>query len=494
VDLRLCREVIFFTKSLLASTFSKFSPENAVFPINTQRRNTMAFNTKGLKRKRVGIITRRQFIKTTITGAALAGTGNLIFPRYGAARSKTLKIMQWIHYIPGYDKWFNESYVKEWGARNDTEVIVDNISLAALNARADAEALAQRGHDLFLFLWPRPDLEQYVIDHKDIYDECVKTSGKPIDLAIGSSFNPKTKKYYGLSTSFVPGPVEYRKDLWDSVGMYPDTWDDVRLGGAKIKKKHNVSLGIGLASEIDTNMVLRAIMYSFGASVQDKEGNVVLNSKETLEAIKFVKAMFNESMTPEVFTWDASSNNRFMHTGKGSLTMNAVSITRTAEKDYPEMGKNIWLAKTPKGPIRRMGLQHVMNVYSIWKFAENIEGAKKFLVDYVSNFREAFLAGEFYIFPCFSSTVPDLKQLLAYDKTALPPDKYKILEDVQDWATNIGYPGYVNAGISEVFGTWLIPTMFRQAASGKMSPEDALKVADKKAQATFKKWRDRGVL
>ena len=36
-----------------------------------------------------------------------------------------------------------------------------------------------------------------------------------------------------------------------------------------------------------------------------------------------------------------------------------------------------------------------------------------------------------------------------------------------------GYPGYVNAGISEIFGTWLIPTMFRQAASGKMSPEDA---------------------
>jgi multiple sugar transport system substrate-binding protein len=126
-----------------------------------------------------------------------------------------------------------------------------------LNARADAEALAQRGHDLFLFMWPRPDMEQYVIDHKDIYDECIKTLGKPIDLAIGSSYNSKTKKYYGFSSSFVPGPVHYRKDLWDSVGIYPDTWDDVRLGGAKIKKKHNISLGIGLASEIDTNMALR---------------------------------------------------------------------------------------------------------------------------------------------------------------------------------------------------------------------------------------------
>jgi multiple sugar transport system substrate-binding protein len=199
-------------------------------------------------------------------------------------------------------------------------------------------------------------------------------------------------------------------------------------------------------------------------------------------------------MTPEVFTWDASSNNRFMITGKVSLALNAISITRAAEKDYPEMEKKIWLAKTPKGPVRRMGLEHVMNVYVIWKFAENIEGAKKFLVDYVSDFRAAFLASEFYNFPCFAKTVPDLKKLVAHDKKAQPPDKYKVLEDVLDWATNVGFPGYANAAIDEVFGTWVIPTMFARAASGKLSPEDALKAADKKVQAAFKKWRAKGML
>lgn len=443
---------------------------------------------------RVRKTARRQFIKTALGSAAVAGTGSMLFSRYGAAKPQTLKIMQWIHYVPGYDKWFNDVYAKEWGAKNDTEVIVDNISLAALNARADAEALAESGHDLFLFLWPRPDLEQHVLDLKDVYDECVKKSGKPIDLAIGSSFNPKTQKYYGLSASFVPGPIEYRKDLWDSVGVYPDTWDDVRVGGLKIKKKHNVPLGLGLASEIDTNMCLRSIMYSFGASVQDQQGNVILKSKQTLEAIKFVKAMYEESMTPDVFTWDASSNNRVMLTGNASLTMNAISITRTAEKDAPAMSKNIWLAKAPKGPVRRMGLQHVMNVYSIWKFAENIEGAKKFLADYVSNFEKAFVASEFYNFPCFPQTVPNLKKYLAHDARAEPTNKYSVLNDVQHWATNIGYPGYVNAGISEVFGSWIIPEMFRQAAIGKMSPNDALNAADKKTRAIFKKWRALGVL
>jgi multiple sugar transport system substrate-binding protein len=198
-------------------------------------------------------------------------------------------------------------------------------------------------------------------------------------------------------------------------------------------------------------------------------------------------------MTDEVFAWDASANNRFMISGKGSLALNAISITRTAEKSAPEMEKNIWLAKACKGPVRRMGLEHVMDVYVIWKFAENIGGAKKFLVDYISNFREGFLASEYYNFPCFAETVPDLKKLVAYDKKAQPPDKYKVLEDVLDWATNVGYPGYANAAIDEVFSTWIVSTMFARVAAGRMGPQEAINAADKKVQAIFKKWRGKGL-
>ena len=72
-------------------------------------------------------------------------------------------------------------------------------------------------------------------------------------------------------------------------------------------------------------------MYSWGAHEQDEAGNLVLNSKQTLDAIKFVKALFDESMMPEVFTWDTSSNNRWMLAGDCSLAVNAISITREAE-------------------------------------------------------------------------------------------------------------------------------------------------------------------
>src|SRR6516225_10247316 len=421
-------------------------------------------------------ISRRKLLQVAGTATLATGLG-MHRQVFAQGAKKKLKILQWNHFVPGYDKWFNGEYIKQWGEKNDTEVTVDNVGIPALNPTSASEVAAKKGHDLFGFLWPRPVYENDVIDHREIYEECEKKYGKPIDLALKSTYNPKTKKYYGFSDSYVPDPINYRKDLWDDVGVYPDSWDDIRAGGKKIKQKHNIPVGIGLASEIDTSMAMRAIMYSFGASEQDAEGNPALKSKETLEAIKFVKALYEETMTDEVFTWDPSSNNRMMLAGQGSLALNAISITRTGENEKIAVADNIWLAKSAKGPVRRLGLEHVMDVYVIWKFAENIDGAKQFLVDYIGNFKQAFLASEYYNFPCFTQTVPDLKTLIANDAKAHPADKYKVLEDSLEWATNVGYPGYANAAIDEIFSTWVISTMFAQAASGKLSPEDAMNQA-----------------
>jgi multiple sugar transport system substrate-binding protein len=280
------------------------------------------------------------------------------------------------------------------------------------------------------------------------------------------------------------------------VGFYPDTWEDVRIGGAKIKKKYGIPVGIGLSKDIDSNMAMRAILYSYGASVQDEEGNVVINSKQTLEAVKFVRALFKEAMTPEVLNWDSASNNSFMLDGRGSLVVNAISISRTAEREeeYAEIEGKIWLAKAPAGPVRRIGLAHIISVYVIWKFAENIEGAKQFLLDYIGHFRKVFLASEFYNFPCFPDTVPDVKKLIANDPKADPPDKYKVLEDVQEWTTNVGYPSYANAAIDEIFGTSVITTMFQKAATGEATPEDAIKEAEAKCKHIFATWKEKGLV
>ncbi len=438
---------------------------------------------------------RRELIRAAGAIGLSAGVGPFIVPRRARAAGKTLKILQWSHFVPAYDQWFDNTYTKEWGRKNDTEVIVDHVGVMALNSRAAAEVSAQQGHDLFLFLSPPPAYEDQVIDHAEVYEEVARKHGKPIDLAVKSTYNPKTRKYFAFSDSFVPDPVNYHIDLWSEQGLPggPTSWDDVLRVGRAIKQKSNIPVGIGLSAELDTAMAMRTILYAFGGSEQDAQNNVVLDSRQTLEAVKYVKALYQETMTPEVMAWDPSSNNRAMLAGQVSLVLNAISITREGENKNLPIADKIGLTRALKGQVRAIGLEHVMDCYVIWKFAENKDGAKKFLVDYIDNFIGGFKASQYYNFPCFSSTVPNLTQALA-DDPHKPLGKYNVLNDVLSWATNVGYPGYANAAIDEIFGTWVLNTMFAKAASGAMSPEGAVKEADQKCRQIFAKWRQKNLI
>src|SRR5581483_11621299 len=215
--------------------------------------------TRHIREPREGIMTirkrsrwsRRDIIKTAGAAGAAATIGPF-FHVNPARAARTLKILQWSHFVPAYDKWFNNEYTKEWGKKNDTEVTVDNINLGLIPSRAAAEVSAQKGHDLVMFLAPPSVYEEQVVDLSDVYAECEKKHGKPVDLAVKSTYNPRTKKYFAFSDSYVPDPINYRMDLWDDIGMKPDSWDEIRAGGKKIKDKTGIPVGVGLSAELDT--------------------------------------------------------------------------------------------------------------------------------------------------------------------------------------------------------------------------------------------------
>ena len=202
-----------------------------------------------------------------------------------------------------------------------------------------------------------------------------------------------------------------------------------------------------------------------------------------------MKALFQDTETPEVFTWTPPSNNQAMLAGRVSYVANAISITRQAERDHNPLDSKIMISRALKGPVRRIAAEHVMNCYVIWNFAENKEGAQKFLIDYMDSFHDGFQAGQFYNFPCFPTTVPNLKPEISDDSRATPRNKYAVLSDVLDWATNVGYPGFATAGIDEAFNTWVIPTMFATVARGDKTPEQAVDIAEAEYKRIFDRWK-----
>jgi multiple sugar transport system substrate-binding protein len=299
-----------------------------------------------------------------------------------------------------------------------------------------------------------------MIDLRDVFEECEHRYGKPVDLAIKTTYNPVTGRFYNFAPYYIAYSATYRKDLWDAAEKFPDTWEDLRLGGRKVKFYDGPGLGIGLGDDPDGRRMLGAMLFSFGGSIQDADNRPVLKSRQTLESLKFFKTLYEEAMSDEVLNWnDPIVNNRAMLAEEISWTLNGVSITRSAENLKLPVVDKLALARPPQGPERRLSPSAIYYPLAIWKFADNIEGAKQFLVDLAGSAREVFLASQFFYFPAYPQTIPDIAQLLAEDANAQPPDKYRLLADAADWATYESYPGYANGAFWEVGGSFLLNKM-----------------------------------
>src|SRR5256885_8521114 len=157
--------------------------------------------------KRKGI-DRREFVTTTPGAAAAVALGPTILIK---RREKTLKLLQWSHFVPSDDGWFDK-YAKDWGTAKGIDVTVDHIGLADLGTRANAEVAAQQGHDLFQFLSPPGAFEPQVLDMADVVKEAEGRHGPLVDLCKRSTYNPVTRKWFGFSDNYVPDPGDYRSE------------------------------------------------------------------------------------------------------------------------------------------------------------------------------------------------------------------------------------------------------------------------------------------
>ncbi|MGH2686208.1 MAG: ABC transporter substrate-binding protein, partial [Actinomycetota bacterium] len=265
-------------------------------------------------------MSRRDFLKAsglTVVAVACGGNGGngVPAPRQGGAPavelldpasqlSGDLNILLWSHFVPRHDEWF-DSYAQEWGQHVGVNVTVDHIDVAEVPARISSEISAGSGHDIMQYIAPIPQFEPSVVDLSDVVQEAEGRYGEQVELCRVSSYNPTTDKFFAYSHSWVPDPGDYRKSLWEGVGLPdgPSTWEELLEGGAEIKASQDVQMGIGMSQEIDSNMAGRGILWSFGAAIQDENENVIINTPEAVEAVEYMADLFEQTMTEEVFAW-----------------------------------------------------------------------------------------------------------------------------------------------------------------------------------------------
>jgi multiple sugar transport system substrate-binding protein len=433
-------------------------------------------------------LSRRDF--AGLAAGALAAGPFFLFPARARAQQKTLRIAHWSHFVPEYDQWFAQVHAKAWGERHDTYVVVESIPVEAIRARAMAEVVAGKGHDLFMFPWPPAEFQPHVIDHTELYQAVARQHGTVNRIGHKSTFDPKTKTYFALADSWVPAPLHVFQDYWAEVNMPfgPPTYDSLRSGAKRIRAQRGIPAGLALAPSLESNTTLHTLLYGFNSQILDAEGTVTINNARTTAALRFVKALYEDAGTAEQLTWGPSGNVRAMLSRRTSCTLNAISLLRAAEKENPDVAKKILLTPPLMGSAGIVAVPHVTSCSAIWSFAENKDGAKQFLIDFIDDFKTAYEKSEGCNFPMYQNTVPNLLVRLQNDPRADPSWKYEALKDTLHWTANLGFPGFANPVAMEVFGTSVIPKMFASVVRGELSPEDAARSAESDVRRIAEKW------
>jgi multiple sugar transport system substrate-binding protein len=219
------------------------------------------------------------------------------------------------------------------------------------------------------------------------------------------------------------------------------------------------------------------------------EGNIAINKNVyTAHALDFAKMLVQDAGSPDEFTWGPAGNVQAMLARKTTLTTSGISLLREAEKQNPDLAKRMQLDPPLLGPYGVTGFPQATNCSTVWKFAENPDDAKKFLVDLIDSSRTGYDKSLGCNFPAYPKALPNIVLRLDKDAHGDPPHKYYALKDALHWTPNLGAPGIVQPAWMEVFNSFLIPKMFASVAQGNMSPHDAAAEAQKEVTAIVDKW------
>lgn len=413
-----------------------------------------------------------------------------------------LKILQWSHFVPSYDTWF-DAFAQAWGEANDVKVTVDHVNTAEVPTALAGEISAGEGHDLIEHISSLAQYEKAMLDLTDVVTEASNRHGTQLEMCKNNSFNPTTNVYYGFCHGYAPDPGDYRKSLWESVELPngPSTYQELLDGGSRIWTEQGVQMGIGMSNEIDSRMAAQTIIWAHGGGIQDANENVTVNSPEVIAAIEYMANLFKGAMTEEVFGWDAASNNQLLIAGQASYILNSISAYRTAQADQPDVAADVFFTRPlvgPAGEASALAHGHAVFIYQIPNYSQYSDTAKEFLLHLAANYDQATDNSKLYNFPAFANLVPDLAKdggwLDVDPYGSEPADKLSVLKTAADWTTNLGYPGPANAAIGEVFSLPIIPNMMARAARGDQTAAESAAQAETEITEIFEKWKAEGLM
>jgi multiple sugar transport system substrate-binding protein len=356
----------------------------------------------------------------------------------------------------------------------------ETVNANDLQPRITSAIQSGAGPDLIMLNNNHPQLYgESVVDMADLVAELAKSEGAHYPLVKANSGDGG--KWLSMPWAIIGGMIAYRKSWFDEVGAskFPETWEEYREVGKKLKAKGR-PIGQTLGHTFgDAPVFAYPFMWSWGGKEVEADGKTVaINSKGTVDSVKFMIGFWKDAHDEGGLAWDDTNNNRAFLSQTISATLNGASIyiesLRNPDKYVSDKGAqlktDILHSPLPKGPAGQFSM-HTYHSHVMPSYSKNQKAAKEFLKWAHSKpvYEKWFISQKGFATP---PTPEWEKHKLWEEDPVMAP--YKVAGKL---GLTPGHAGPSNKKAGEVLSKYIIVDMYAKAVQG-MPAEEAVKWAE----------------
>jgi len=397
-------------------------------------------------------------------------------PEQGAS----LRVLRWSPFVKGdEDQWLANT--KRFTDKTGIAVRIDKESWEDIRPKAAVAANVGSGADIMWVWFDDPQL--YPDKLLDVTDLANYLGGKYGGWYEGpKDYATRDGRFVGLPLATIGNAICYRESWVKQAGFneFPkDTDSFLKLCQALQKNGHPAGFthghGVG-----DGNNYAHWLLWAFGGKMVDEQGNVTVNSPETIQAIKYAMELY-KTFIPGTESWLDVNNNRAFLAGDISLTANGVSLYYAAKNDpkLAEMAKDIKTVALPVGPTGKSAELYQVTTAVIFKYTKYPQAAQEYLrFMFEQEQMNDWIKGS-SAYCCQTLKAYQSNPIWTADPNFTPYAKASATLRPNGYAGPLGYAS------AAVMSDYVLVDMFASAVTGQQSPEDAAAQAEKRAKRHY---------
>jgi multiple sugar transport system substrate-binding protein len=432
------------------------------------------------------LITRRTAL--ALGGAAIAGSAGAQIqtqpaqaPNLPIERGATLRMLRPVRFVqPDEEVW--RANCQRFAQQHGIEVRVDFVGWEDITQQTAVTANTGAGPDIIVGFDQAPHIySDKVHDLTDIATYLGTKYGgwRPLARAYGMRQN----RWIGLPMGASGGPLIWRTSAVKEAGF--DTPPEDHAGFLRLcqgLKRINKPAGFALGNAVgDGNAFANWLVWSHGGYLVDEQGAVAINSRETINALTYLRELY-QTFVPGTLAWGDISNNRAYAANECHMTQNGVSLYFSMKNDpaLRAIADDTQMTPMPKGladSAPNAGLTLNGMVFRHSRFPNASKALLTFLME-----------AEQYD-PWLQANIGYWSQPLnAYASSAVwqSDPKISVFRDQMNSNFWLGYKGPITEGSAAATADYVMVQMCASVASGQATPQAAAAEAERRARRYFR--------